>query len=241
MFKKKNIKIGIASFILAAGLNVNLAADGAFEDCYFGIFGGANFPADVKTDTFYSTFPGNTYRETYRQDTAEAIDLLVGTHLSKKVRGELEFAYQRSCSSWITEIVDGTTVNEYAGSGSTQTYSLLANAWADWTLPVKSRLVTVYAGGGLGLAIWRPKIRYTGFSAYGPQQSSLELAGQLGTGVNVQLNEKYSLGLAYRVKVLTGSKKGQNTNVGEVTTYDTEALVSHSLGLTLIMQLYSSK
>lgn len=207
------------------------------NNLYVSAFIGGNFLRDIVTNTDYSTNT-STYRETYRQKPGVSFRAAIGTQVRENIRGEFEFGVHTSNQGAIMELANGTTLTQYGGKGEITTYTGLLNIWADLDIPNNTTGLTPYVGGGVGLAVVDTKLVYTGFPTYGPQDRSVEFAGQVGTGVNWALSEKVDVGVGYRLNFINSPTTSQvTTGGGEVSTYDFESLFSHSVGISLKVKL----
>ena len=71
-------------------------------------------------------------------------------------------------------------------------WSLMANAWRDWSLTDR---FGVYAGGGIGVSGYRLTVDDSVSNGYGEMTS---FAGQVGTGMTLKLTDRITLDLGYR-------------------------------------------
>ena len=223
--------------ITSTSVQANELSQRLAESAYVSVFAGASFLNDIKTDTDYSTTAA-TYAETYRQKTGFSVRAALGGNLAEMIRGEVEIGVGRSNQGSINEVVNGTMVTNYTGNGEITAYSALANIWADIDMADTMSGITPYVGGGIGLAVVDTNLIYTATPAYGPQDRSVEFAGQLGAGVNWSLTDTVDLGVGYRFSFISGPKTSQvTTAAGEVTTYDFDNLLSHNVGIALKIKI----
>lgn len=219
--------------------SANEMVDSWLNSLYVSTFVGGHFLPDVVTDTSYTT-DARTFEETYEQETGFAARFAIGGHVNSYLRTELELGFSRNNQGSILEVINGAlpgTVNP--GQGQIDAITLMGNVWAD--LPVFDNTwgLTPYIGGGIGGALIDSQMAYTGInSAYGPQESSVEFAAQLGAGFNWAFNNRFSAGLGYRLMFINGPEISQTTTgAGEITTYRFDDLLSQSVGVTLTMNL----
>ena len=204
-------------------------------DKYISVFLGGNLPSDIKTDTLYNSTPG-TYRETYTLDQGVALRAAIGRQLNDRIRGEIEFGFTNGQQGKIREVFNNLTTI-YPGKGDIRTYTAMANIWLDLLSPDSMSSIVPYIGGGIGAAVVDTNLTYANFPTYGPQNTSFEFAGQLGGGINWKLNDRFDLGIGYRLNFINGPKSSQRTSAGEITTYKLDNLISHLIGVTLTMKI----
>jgi len=238
MRKKASCLVAIAAACFTTtGVQADELYQRLADSAYVSVFAGGNFLKDIQTDTVYTT-TAFTYAETYRQKNGFTVRAALGGNLSEILRGELEIGVSRSNQGTINEVVNGTIVTDYPGNGEITSYSALANIWADIDLSDTMPGITPYVGGGIGLAVVDSNLIYTNTPTYGPQDRSVEFAGQLGAGVNWALTETVDLGIGYRFNFINGPETSQvTTPAGEVTTYSFDDLLSHSVGISLKIKI----
>lgn len=206
------------------------------DSLYVSTFLAGHFLPDVVTDTLTNDVAYSN--ETYRQETGFAARFAAGGRINGHLRAEVEFGFNRSSQGSIDEILVGaTTTTTYAGHGDIDTYTLMGNLWVDIPLFGGSWALTPYVGGGVGAALVQSDLIYTSFPGYGPQDSSVELAAQLGAGLNWAISDRFSAGFGYRLLFVNGPDISQTTGVNEVTTYRFDDMLSHSVGVTLTAHL----
>ncbi len=239
--KKTWLPIALSALIGSVAVPTAVSADDVvsnwIDTLYVSTFVGGHFLPDVVTDTSYTGI-ADSYEETYEQETGLSARLAVGGHVSGHLRAEVELGFSRSDQGSIYEVINavvpGTT---HAGHGHIDTITLMGNVWADLPILDSAWRLTPYVGGGIGGALVDSQLVYTATPAYGPQDSSVEFAAQLGAGINWAINDKFSAGLGYRFMFITGPEVSQPTGGGEITTYRFDDLLSHSVGVTLTMNL----
>ncbi|MFN3169479.1 MAG: outer membrane protein [Hyphomicrobiales bacterium] len=244
--KKTFLYLSLASLIGSVSAPTALSANDFvtnwMDSLYVSTFVGGHFLPDIETDVTY-TYPVDPTifdDDTYNQETGFAARLALGGHVNRFVRSELELGFSRSNQgSIVYGLIGGGPRTLDVGHGEIDFISLMANAWIDLPLLDTSWGLTPYVGGGIGAALVSPNLVYTNTPAYGPQESSVELAAQLGAGVNWAFNDRFSAGVGYRFMVINGPEISQLTdaNAGEITTYRFDDLLSHSVGITLTMNL----
>ena len=243
--KKTYAGLALSAFIGMAILPTAVMADDMSNDwgaswlngMYVSTSLGGHFLDDIGTDTSYTTVT-SSYEETYRQDRGLAARLAIGGNVTDTLRAELELGFNRSNQGSIQEVIDGATPGtRYKGRGNIETYTLMGNVWADFPLFGGASGLTPYLGGGVGAALVDSNLQYTEFPAYGPQGSSVELAAQLGAGINWAINETVSLGLGYRLTYISGPEISQKTDTNETSTYKFDDLLSQAVLVTLTVKL----
>lgn len=225
----------IGSTAMPTAVSANDMVSNWMDSMYVSTFLGGHFLPDIVTDTLDAGAPFS--EETYEQEAGFAARFAVGGYVNSHFRTEVELGFSRSNQSSIGEILVGAaTTTIYDGDGEIDTYTLMGNVWGD--LPVFDGAwgLTPYVGGGIGVALVRPNMVYTAFPTFGPQESSVEFAAQLGTGINWAINERFSAGLGYRLMFINGPEVSQPTT-GNIATYRFDDLFSHSVGITLTVNL----
>lgn len=201
---------------------------------YVSTFVGGHFLPDIETDTLDA---GNPYsEEIYEQDTGFAARFAIGGRVNEHFRAEVELGFSRSNQGDIFEEVLAGGSSDYEGHGEIDAYTLMGNIWADLPVFGSAWGLTPYVGGGIGVALVDTNMIYTDFPSFGPQDSSVEFAAQLGAGVNWAINDKFSAGLGYRLMYITGPETSQSTS-SDIATYEFNDLLSQSVGVTLTMNL----
>lgn len=223
----------IGSTSLPATAMANGMVDSWLSSLYVSTFVGGHFLPDIETETLADGAPYSD--EIYEQDTGFAARFAVGGRVNEHIRAELELGFNRTGQGAIIEVRNGTR-SPNTGHGEFDTVTLFTNIWADLPVFGASWGLTPYVGGGFGAALVDPNLVYTAFPTYGPQESSVELAAQLGAGVNWAFNERFALGLGYRVMVINGPDISQPTAT-EISTYRFDPVISQSVGITLTMNL----
>lgn len=232
----------IGSVAVPTAVSANDFVNNWMNTLYVSTFVGGHFLPDIETDVTY-TYPATATTfddDTYNQDTSFAARLALGGHVNSFVRSELELGFSRSNQgSIVYGLIGGGPRTPDIGEGEIDFITLMTNAWIDLPLLDTSWGLTPYVGGGIGAALVSPNLVYTNSPAYGPQESSVELAAQLGAGINWAFNDRFSAGIGYRFMFINGPEISQLTDApsGEVTTYRFDDLLSHSVGVTLTMNL----
>lgn len=244
--KKTFFYLSLASLIGSVSAPTALSANDFVtnwvDSLYVSTFVGGHFLPDIETDVTY-TYPAAATifdDDTYNQETGFAARLALGGHVNRFVRSELELGFSRSNQgSIVYGLIGGGPRTPDVGHGEIDFITLMANAWIDLPLLDTSWGLTPYIGGGIGAALVSPNLVYTNTPAYGPQDSSVELAAQLGAGINWAFNDRFSAGVGYRFMVINGPEISQltNANDSEITTYRFDDLLSHSVGIALTMNL----
>ena len=168
------------------------------------ILGAQSVPAKAQDDWYISLFGGGAFNEAahanYFNDIYEirlkngfSLGGAVGTHVAPGLRAEFEASYLRHKNKETRYIV---TQPWFPLSGRTSATFLLGNLWKDFN----AGPVTVYAGGGLGLALLDIEGSYFG-GTRGWDDKSLAFAGQLGAGFRVPLSGNWLLDAGYRFKM----------------------------------------
>lgn len=241
--KKKFLSLSLSalagSLAVPTAVSANDFVSNWMDTLYVSTFVGGHFLPDVVTDTSYTT-DARTFEETYEQETGFAARFAIGGHVNSYLRTELELGFSRNNQGSILEVINGVLPgNINPGRGQIDAYTLMGNVWVDLPVFNNSWGLTPYIGGGIGGALVDSQLTYTGAnSAYGPQDSSVEFAAQLGAGINWAFSDRFSAGLGYRFMFITGPEISQTTtNAGEISTYRFDDLVSQSVGITLTMNL----
>lgn len=235
------LKLPLAAFIAFTFVPQAALAEETLENWldsfYVSGFLGGSFLHEVVTGTSY-TGDANSYVETYEQGMGGTARLALGSQVNKYLRTELELGFSRSNQGSIREVINGALpANMYQGHGHLDTITLMGNVWADIPILDDKWGITPYLGGGLGAALVKSNLVYTNFPAYAPQGSSLQFAAQLGAGVNWAINDTLSAGLGYRATFITGPEISQATGANQTTTYRFDNLISHSVGVTLMVSM----
>jgi hypothetical protein len=102
------------------------------------------------------------------------------------LRTELELGFGRSNQDdTILEVINGVLPGSiYDARGQIDFVALMGNVWINLPVFDNALGLTPYVGGGVGGALVHSQLVYTNSPAYGPQDSSVEFAGQLGAGLN---------------------------------------------------------
>lgn len=225
----------IGSVAVPTAASANDFVTNWMDSLYVSTFVGGHFLPDIETNTLDA---GTLYsEETYEQETGFAARFAIGGRINRHFRAEVELGFNRTNQGSIEEtLVGATATSTYDGKGHFDTYTLMTNVWADLPVLDNSWGLTPYIGGGIGAALVNPQLVYTNFSTFGPQDSSVEFAAQLGAGVNWAINDRFSAGLGYRFMAITGPETSQPTTA-QIATYRFDDLLSHSVGITLTMNL----
>lgn len=233
-FLKLSLSALIASTFVPKAAQADDMADIWLNSLYVSTLLGGHFLPDIVTDTLDAGAPYS--EETYEQKAGFAARFAVGGRVSEHFRAEVEFGFSRSNQGAIFEDVIGAGSGYNEGHGEIDAYTLMGNVWADLPLFDDAWGLTPYVGGGIGAALIKPNLVYTDFPSYGPQDSSVEFAAQLGTGLNWAINDRFSAGLGYRLMFINGPETSQPTT-GQIATYRFDDLLSQSVGLTLTVNL----
>lgn len=225
----------IGSVAVPTAVSANDFVNNWMDTLYVSTFVGGHFLHDIETDTLDA---GTLYSdETYEQETGFAARFAIGGRLNEHFRAEVELGFNRTNQGSIEEtLIGATTTSTYNGKGHIDTYTLMTNVWADLPVFDNSWGLTPYIGGGIGAALVNSQLVYTNFSTFGPQDSSVEVVAQLGTGINWAVNDRFSAGVGYRLMFISGPETSQPTT-GQIATYRFDDLLSHSVGITLTMNL----
>lgn len=224
----------IGSVAVPTAASANDFVNSWMNTLYVSTFVGGHFLPDIETDTLDA---GNPYsEEIYEQDTGFAARFAIGGRVNEHFRAEVELGFSRSNQGDIVDDVIGGSRGTWSGHGEIDTYTLMTNVWADLPVFENTWGLTPYVGGGIGAALVNTNMIYTDFPSFGPQDSSVEFAAQLGAGVNWAINDKFSAGLGYRLMYITGPETSQSTS-GDIATYEFDDLLSQSVGITLTMNL----
>lgn len=227
----------VASTLVPSAALANDAFENWLDTLYVSTFFGGHFLPDIVSNTSYTSTP-NLSKETYEQGMGFTARVAVGGHVNSNLRTELELGLSRSNQKSIRDVINGALPGTvYNGHGQIDAITLMGNVWVDIPMFDSMWGLTPYVGGGLGAALVQSNLIYTAFPNYGPQASSLEFAGQLGAGVNWAINETISAGLGYRALFINGPEISQKTGATEITTYRLDNLLSHSVGVTLTVNL----
>lgn len=228
----------IGSLAIPTAASANDMVDNWLNSLYVSTFLGGHFLPDIVTDTSYTT-DARSFEETYEQEAGFAVRFAVGGHVSSYLRTEFELGFSRSNQGSILEVINGALPGTiHPGHGQIDAISLMGNVWTD--LPVFDNAwgLTPYVGGGIGAALVQSNMVYTASPAYGPQDSSVQFAAQLGAGINWAFSDRFAAGLGYRLMFINGPETSQTTTpAGEITTYRFDDLLSQSVGITLTMNL----
>lgn len=224
----------IASTFVPNAALANDVVDNWLNSLYVSTFLGGHFLPDIVTDTLANGVPFS--EETYEQDTGFAARFAIGGRVNEHFRAEVELGFSRNNLGSIVETINGVGTPN-AGHGEIDTITAIASVWGD--LPVFSSNwgLTPYVGGGIGVALVDSQLIYTAFPTYGPQDTSVEFAAQLGAGINWAINNRFSAGLGYRLMFINGPEISQITALNEISTYRYDDLFSHSVGITLTVNL----
>ncbi|CAN0585017.1 unnamed protein product, partial [Ectocarpus sp. 12 AP-2014] len=201
---------------------------------YVSTFVGGHFLPDIVSNTLNDGAPYS--EEIYQQDMGFAARFAIGGRINERFRAEVELGFSRSNQGTIIDDPINDARTPYKGHGEIDTYTLMGNVWADLPVFENTWGLTPYVGGGIGVALVNTNMIYTDHPTYGPQDSSVELAAQLGAGVNWAINERFSAGLGYRFMFITGPDISQQA-ARSVPTYRFDDLLSHTVGVTLTMNL----
>jgi opacity protein-like surface antigen len=188
---------------------VTAPAPEALAGTYISVFGGYSFP--FSATGVYTT---NSAAFTMPFGSGFIIGGAIGTHLAPDVRGEVELSYaSHNVSGLISATLPGGgTFTAATTTGSESTLFLLGNLWLD--IDTGSG-ITPYLGGGLGLGVVMPNVKYSGLPGGSFTTAGYGLAAQLGAGVKFAIADNMSLDLAYRAKgVFNTSLKGTGTDGG---------------------------
>jgi opacity protein-like surface antigen len=226
----------IGSVAVPTAVSANDFVNSWLNSLYVSTFLGGHFLPDVTTVTSYDP-PADIADETYELDTGFAARLALGGHVSNHIRSEVEVGFLSAGQNAVIEAIRGGATTANAGDGDIAILTLLGNVWLDLPVFDDAWRLTPYVGGGVGAALVQPDLNYSAAPAYGPQDSSIELAAQLGAGLNWAISDRFSAGLGYRLLFVNGPKISQTTGASEVTTYRFEDILSHSVGVTLTMHL----
>lgn len=217
--------------------SANEMVDSWLNSLYVSTFLGGHFLPDVVTETSYNP-PAYVADETYGQDVGFAVRFALGGNVTSLLRTEIELGFNRTNQDDVVEAIRGGATARSAGDGHITTYTLMGNVWADLPVFDSSWGLTPYIGGGIGGALVDSQLVYATAPTYGPQDSSLEFAAQLGAGINWAFSDRFSAGLGYRLMFINGPEISQTTTgAGEITTYRFDDLLSQSVGVTLTMNL----
>lgn len=228
----------IGSVAVPTAVSANDFVNNWLNSLYVSTFLGGHFLPDVVTGTSYTSTTDLSV-ETYEQEIGFAARFAVGGRMNNYLRTELELGFSRSNQGSINDVINGALPGTtYAGHGQIDAITLMGNVWADLPIFDNHWGLTPYIGGGIGAALVDPQLIYTATPTYGPQESSVEFAAQLGTGINWAFNNRFSAGLGYRLMFINGPEISQTTTgAGEITTYRFDDMLSQSVGITLTMNI----
>jgi opacity protein-like surface antigen len=160
----------------------------------------------------------------------------VGMSLSNVVKGlraEVEVAYRQNQIDGLWTSNTGSPIGVSSGTLDIDhsTFSVLANAWYDFSLGG----VTPYVGGGIGWADTELDGRYAG-GVIGPFDfSDSGFAWQVGAGVNFDVSPNITLGVGYRYfkgpDVRVSSLYAPNSATADFDAGQHAALVSLNFGM----------
>jgi opacity protein-like surface antigen len=173
--------------------------DGQLGNWYVSVFGGGMRPANNHISNYYDS----DYYARYK--TGYTVGVAVGREVADNLRAELELSYAKAKIK--DSQIQSLTFDPETGSVAT-TY-VMANLWHDWDLGSFSP----YGGFGVGAAFTNAD--YTlGLGSNLIDDSTVNLAAQVGTGVRISLTDNALLDVGYRLKVTAGVLSASTNNSG---------------------------
>jgi opacity protein-like surface antigen len=168
---------------------------------YVSVLGGANFLQD---DSFRAitgpTVSANTLNFHPNSETGFLIGAAVGMHVDQiipglRVEAEVDYRSNHSKGTWQSNTGDPTDVSSGALDFDHTTWSVLANAWYDFSL---GSSLKPYVGGGIGWG--ETKLDGKFVSGAKPNFSFTDdgFAWQVGAGVNYAISPNVLVGVGYR-------------------------------------------
>jgi opacity protein-like surface antigen len=204
-FKEVVMKRCLVTVVLLATLAVPAvgSAAPARPGPYFSGFLGVTVPQDSSvTSTFFGT-PTRTFNDKLEFDPSIYLGGTGGYDFGW-IRAEGEVSYRNGAISTVnSQTVNGLPNNiQYTNiSGSLGVVAVMANAFVDLH---NNSPVTPYIGGGIGFAalhlddISGTPTNGGGWVALYPSDNASVFAYQIGGGVEIALNKRYSLDVGYR-------------------------------------------
>ena len=213
------------TFSLASITGVASVAHAGDYSPYAEIFIGGNFiPGIAGTDTAVGS--GNLHAS-----IGDLGGVAIGSRFAPHWRAELELS--RAFNGIDNFTFNNGGVNHYPGGSINQTYAL-ANVWYDFS---SHGNFTPYVGGGLGAGWADGYLKMGGFGGSITATSSTALAFQLGMGVNVNLTDRMSLDLSYRLRGMTALNAAvTQSGGGGPYTLDQNTIVSNTVQAGLIFK-----
>ena len=208
---------------------------------YVSVLGGANFLQD---DSFHAitgpTVSADTMIFNPNSETGFLVGAAVGMHVDQiipglRVEAEVDYRSNHSKGTWQTNVGNPANVSSGALDFDHTTWSVLANAWYDFSL---GSSLKPYIGGGVG---WGETKLDGNFVTGDTQHFSFTndgFAWQVGAGVNFAVSSNVSIGVGYRyfsgpdVAVSGPGALGfGNTAVGKINSDSQSVLLSATFNL----------
>lgn len=183
--------VSTVDHILQAGLTYGFGSspviqdDSQLGDWYVSVFGGGVFPANNHISASYSS------DYFVRHKNGFTVGAAIGREVADNVRAELEISHVRYK---VKDSQDQSNVFDPETGDLAFTY-VMANLWHDWDMGA----FKPYAGFGVGVAF--SSLDYTldnGDVSF--DDSGLNAAAQLGSGVRFDVTDNLTLDVGYRLK-----------------------------------------
>jgi opacity protein-like surface antigen len=193
-FIMKTYLAAIATLVFLSIPSLSAAATGR-PGPYFSIFLGPSFANDVTLTSSYYPY-GNSYSDQVSFDTGIYTGGTGGYDFGfMRLEGELSYRYAD-----IDSIRQANGISFIGVDGNIGVFSTMFNVFFDLH---NSSPVTPYLGGGIGFAgiylsdTFGGDIYGNGGLLYGTSDDTV-FASQIGAGVDIALNNRYSLDVGYR-------------------------------------------
>ena len=176
--------------------------------------------------------PVNQHNDVHavKQDDGFGVGVAVGTHLTKGLRGELEFSVLNHDPQ--SETADANDP-DVAVSGHINQYLIMANVWKDIRISDQLSWISPYIGAGLGIGI--ADVLLNPLDGDGLDDTRGALAGQFGAGVRFNLTDRLIIDASYRYKgTISAFSLGQAGNdengIGTYMTHNAQLGVTYQFG-----------
>lgn len=178
-----------------------------------GIIGGKG---TMKVDNYLQNGPFSIRENGASNFKIPGIEVALGTYINPDFRGEIAINYLKGSHSFITYETPFTGENSKV-KGYTKRLDIMLNGYYDLN---NKTLLTPYLMAGIGVSKNKTKL-----NIYYPREilqfskSKINLAFQIGTGVEAKITQNLKVGLGYRLRY-TPLIKFNQTKIYDADTYD---------------------